>query len=537
MPGSIRNFRDRTYSQSKRVSRPVVVMKSTRACLAVLDFGTGGGKCVIFDHAGQRLSSIRHPWDFISVRSSHEELTPGFAFDPESMWNTLARCTREAIDQANLAPEEIVAVTSTSLRLGTVFLDRRKQEVYCAPNLDGRGFAGALELLDAVTRETIVSTTGHWPPFLSSAARLITYQKEPTAEPVAHVLSLSDWLGYRLTGEITSELSNAGESFLLDIAERRWSQELLEAAGISPSVLPPISANGARIGSIHTAAAAATSLKSGTPVFLGGADTQCALLGSGVVDPFEAGVVLGTTAPVMAISDTPCVDLTGKVWAGCHVLPERWTLESNAGETGSAWDWILDLLGIHGADRYEVAENLMAEVTADDELDSAVVSFGHPQVFDLDQYNPHRMVGFGFRQSAFRGPVGPGRGQVLRSFLRNIAFAIRGNLEQLEEKLPGPPNRCTLSGGMSRSRSLQVEIARSLHLPLHLSAEPEATALGAAILASVGVGLHGDRKAAVHEMVQVTVIPPDPELRDAYDRQYAAWQEVFAATKQVSFLP
>ena len=165
----------------------------------------------------------------------------------------------------------------------------------------------------------------------------------------------------------------------------------------------------------------------------------------------------------------------------------------------------------------------------------SVVSFAHPQVFDLDQYNPHRMIGFGFRQSAFREQLGPDRGEVLRAFLRNLAFAIRGNLEQLQKRLPTPPKFCNLSGGMSGSLALQAEIARTLNIPLRLSVEPEATALGAAILASVGGGWHSDPTTAVQEMVRLKEIPGAPEFRDDYDRHYADWQEIFATSKQVSF--
>jgi len=505
--------------------------------VAVLDFGTGGGKCVIFDLQGNRLASVRHPWRFQSAPSSHEDLTPGFAFDPEVMWATLARCTREAIESAALKPEEIVAVTTTSLRLGTVLLGRRKQEVYCAPNLDGRGFAGALELLESLTREKIVGTTGHWPPFLSSAARLIAYQQDPKAEKVSHVLSLNDWLGYRLTGEIHSERSNAGESFLFDITREQWSPTLREAAAIPASAMPGILPNGDRLGTVQEAVAREAGLAPGTPVFMGGADTQCALLGSGTTAASEIGVVLGTTTPVMGILENPQIDPEGKVWTGCHVLENRWTLESNVGETGSSWEWLLSLLGISGPDRFTVAGDLMAASSRAPDDSGSVVSFAHPQVFDLDQYNPHRMIGFGFRQSAFREQLGPDRGQVLRAFLRNLAFAIRGNLEQLQSRLPTPPKVCNLSGGMSGSLALQTEIARTLNLPLRLSVEPEATALGAAILASVGGGWHSNPTTAVQEMVHLKEIPGAPEFRDDYDRHYAEWQAIFATSKQVSFQP
>ena len=93
------------------------------------------------------------------------------------------------------------------------------------------------------------------------------------------------------------------------------------------------------------AAADATGLRAGTPVFAGGGDTQCALLGSDVVAPGRAGAVLGTTTPVMSVLAEPTIDPSGRLWSGCHVLPGRFTLESNSGDTGITWEWLLDLLG------------------------------------------------------------------------------------------------------------------------------------------------------------------------------------------------
>ncbi len=82
----------------------------------------------------------------------------------------------------------------------------------------------------------------------------------------------------------------------------------------------------------------------GTPVFTGGADTQCALLGAGAVEAGDVAAILGTTTPMQAVVGEPLLDPAGNLWAGCHVVPDRWVIESNAGSTGDAYLWLLDLL-------------------------------------------------------------------------------------------------------------------------------------------------------------------------------------------------
>jgi sugar (pentulose or hexulose) kinase len=510
-------------------------MPSDTPCFAVLDFGTGGGKCVIFDTNGKRRAAVRQTWSFKAIPSEYEHLTPGYAFDPHIVWTTLAQCARAALDQAReasgLVPEEIAGVTSTSLRLGTVLLDHRGREIYCGPNMDGRGFGGALELLEKISREELVRTTGHWPPFLSTAARLLAYQKTATAQKPRYALSLNDWLGYRLSGTVASEPSNSGETYFLDIAERCWSKAILKALEIDESLLPPLVESGTEIGRITPDAAASTGFAAGTPVFVGGADTQCALLGGGVQDSGHAGAVLGTTAPVMAVCDRPDIDESGRLWAGCHVLSDRWTLESNSGETGTGWDWILELLGLDGPSRYADAEALI-DAAPDDA--GATISFAHPQIFDLETYNPQRLVGFGFRQNGFPGTKGPSRGQVLRAALRNVAFAVRANLEQVEKRLGAEVASLTLTGGMTRSTALREQISHAINRPLFVATEPDATALGAAVLASIGAGTHADRDQAVSAMVRSEEIQPNAELRPAVSAAYEKWREVYSVALKTS---
>jgi len=493
-------------------------MRSDGPYFAALDYGTGGGKCAIFDAAGKRLAVAREAWTYQRIAYEHEQLMVGYGFDPHAFWSALGRCARQAMEESGIAASAVAGVAATAQRLGTVLLDARGREVYAAPNMDGRGLEGGFEVLEKLSLERAVRITGHWPPFVSSLARLLRFRKQPEQPKVAYVLTLNDWMTYRLCGALASEPSNAGESMLLDVGARGWSKEVLDLFEIDERLLPPVVEPGTPLGKLTDDAAAHTGLAAGTPVFAGGADTQCALLGAGVFEEGHAAAVLGTTTPVMLAVSSAQFDPEGKLWTGCHARAAGWTLESNAGETGTAFEWLLALLGMNGDDVYERAESLMQ--SRDGNL---VTSFAGPHVFDLVNFDPNRPAGFLFRPP----PLGerPGQGSFLHGFLAGIAYATRANLEQIEAMRGGPALSLTLTGGMTRLPTLLAEFARTTRVPLLLSDEPHATALGAALLASVGSRTHADVDSAVRAMVRTRSI--EVAGAEAGEADYGRWRALY----------
>ena len=488
---------------------------------AALDYGTGSGKCALFDAAGHCLAVAREPWTYREEPVEPPGFTRGYSFDPDTFWAALARCTRAALAKAGVGSDAIAGVSASAQRLGSVFLDARGREVYAGPNMDGRGFDGAMQIMGRLSLERAVGIGGHWPPFVSTLARLLVYRSRPDAVPVAKVLTLSDWMTWRLTGELAAEPSNACETMLLDFPSRTWSREITAAFDVDEHLLPPVVEPATRIGTVTPSAAAATGLRPGTPVYAGGGDTQCALLGSAVVEPGRAGAVLGTTAPVMSVTAEPKVDASGRLWSGCHVLPGRWTIESNSGDTGITWEWLLGLLGLEGAEGHARAE---AEIVLLPEDPQPAFGIMGPHVFDLLSFNPHQAMGFLLRMPPFTPR--PGRATLLRAFQENIVCAVRANLEQIEA-LQGPVHSLTLSGGMTRSPSLLATFARLLHRPLQVAEQHDATALGAAILAAAGHGTHPSIGAAAEAMVRLRRLDPDERQRRAYDAHFARWRELY----------
>lgn len=494
--------------------------------IVVLDAGTGGAKGAVFDENGRLLGRHAEPWAYEVAVHPDVPLVKQYAFAPEAFWQALARCTRAALQAAHVSTSEVIGVATTSQREGCVFLDGDGREIYAGPNLDSRGFLEGLEILGALGGQRLYEITGHSAPFIFPLARYLWHRKHGRGT-VARILMINDWMTYRLCGVASAEPSNATESMLFDLRQRDWSTDILREFDIPDAVLPPLRPSGARVGVVHEAAAASTGLQAGTPVFTGGADTQCALLGAGAVEPGDIAAVFGTTTPVQSVVAEPLLDPAANLWAGCHVAPGRWVIESNAGSTGDAYLWLLDLLVPPGADRHRRAEAL-----ASVERDTGAFAFIGPRVFNLTAIRPDMPGGVLFRSPTMQ--LRPGAGDLLRAFFESVAFAVRANLEQITMLTGCVPSRLIAGGGMARSDLLVQLVADIIGLPVDRASEPESTGLGCAMLVAAGAGIHADLSGAVAAMGGHQRLEPNRDRRALSDAKFAKWRELYANLDQLA---
>jgi autoinducer 2 (AI-2) kinase len=494
-------------------------------CLVTLDAGTGSGRCVVYDERGRPLASARERFRYRMFEHPDVPFVRGFDLDPAAFWQGLAGCTRSAL-AALPSGIRIRGVAATSQREGCVFLDRAGEVLYAGPNLDARATLEGFEVHQAFGVRRLHATTGHLPACVFPLARYLWFRKHHDAGRVATILMLSDWITERLSGARVAEPSNAAESMLFDVSRRTWAEDILAAFDVPAAVLPVLHPSGALVGTVHARAAAETGIPEGTPVFTGGADTQCALLGSGAITSGDTAAILGTTCPVQTVADTPLLDPATNLWTSCHVVPDRWVLESNAGETGGAYRWLLRLLlGASDAAAHAAAEALAAAAAR------PVLCYLGPIVFDLRKMNPFRPGGL-----LFRFPIvhvdRPERGDVLRGFLESIAFAVRANCEQIAAVAGRPLGALAVSGGMVASPTLVHLLADVLGVPVEVAAVPETASLGCAVLVAAGAGLHSSLEEAAAAMTRRTRTDPAREAVRPCDERYRKWRELYGTLEQ-----
>ena len=247
--------------------------------------------------------------------------------------------------------------------------------------------------------------------------------------------------------ELAVDPSQASETLLFDLATRDWAWDLIERLELPRRLFPAIREPGSRLGALSEAAAGHLGLPPGIPVAVGGGDTQCGLLGAGVVRSGEIGIIAGTTAPVQLLLDRALLDDEARMWSAHHVVPGHWVLESNAGAMGIAAEWVAGLLY---PDEPHPVLHLFAEAAASAPGAAGMTSTFGAEVMNARRHRPsHRQP---LVLSYMSGGEAPDRRQHLaRSIVEGFAFALRANVEQIEAACPASALRvCAWQGGLSR---------------------------------------------------------------------------------------
>jgi L-xylulokinase len=269
------------------------------------------------------------------------------------------------------------------------------------------------------------------------------------------------------------------------------------------------------VGHVTLMAAAATGLREGTPVVAGYFDVVASALGSGAVGTGAASIVLGSWSINQVFADAPSLD--PKVFMVAAFGPARFANMDNSATSAANLEWyvrtLIERAGHHG-DPFAQVNALVgqAAVAPDDPM-------FHPFLYGSRHSAHHR--------GGFYGLAGwHDEGHLLRALYEGVAFEHRRHVETLTVG-SGGLREVFLSGGGTRSPYWPQMMSDILGLPVRLGQAEETGALGGAIAAAVGVGLHADETTAVAAMTtQEALLLPDPGRHALHQRRYAVWQRL-----------
>ena len=494
--------------------------------LMALDAGGGAGRCFLISTDGEQSFSAYREWSYTQPSGTGPL---GSSFNPDAFWEILAGAIQETLAKGGIKGEQVVGVSSTSQREGCVFCDADGKEVYAGPNRDYRA---VLEGMQLATKhgEEIYQRTGHFPSPLFAPARLLWHKNNAPDiyEKIAHMLMLNDWVLYRLCGEYASEPSNASETCLYDLKTGDWMYDLIEDLGLAREIFPNILSSGTQVGVVSEAVASETGLVAGTPVVMGGADTQCGLLGCGAVLEDDIAAISGTTTPVQMVTNAPIIDPDFRLWAGAHVIPGLFVLESNAGYSGGVYQWFRDSFcevecaqaEASGEDAY----NLMNyEAALAPPGSGGILSFIGVMLMDAKSVGmPKNVVYFG--TTPFSDSMGSNKQFLIRAVLESLAYGVKMNAEQIVKLSGRKIEKLRVCGGLANADVYLDILANVMGTPLIVPRLAEGSGLGAAICAGVGSGLFADFTEGTEALVKVRKeIQPDERLSRQYKTFYKRW--------------
>ena len=491
-----------------------------------LDVGTGGTRAIILNETGRILGSgTEEHVPFASPK-------PGWAEqDPRDWWRAAALAVRKAIQAAEISGESIACVGFSGQMHGAVLLDEKNEVI--RPALiwcDQRTGAQSKYLEQLFGRDTLIRLTCNPPLTNFTLTKLVwVQQNEPENwSRVGKVMLPKDYVRLRLTGESAIDVADASGTLLLDVANRRWSREVLSKTGIEASFLPKLYESQDVCGAINDEGAKATGLKRGTPVVAGAGDQAAGAVGIGITRPGVVSATIGTSGVVFAATDRPALDPKGRLHTFCHAIPGRWHLMGVTQAAGLSLRWFRDNFGAgkdDGRDPYERLSEEAAGVEA-----GAEGAFWAPYL--MGERTPYLDP---TARAAFVGlTASHTRAHLVRAVMEGVAYSLKDTFTIFGE-INVPVERIRLGGGGARSplwRQIQADVYGH---EIEIVEAEEGAAYGAAILAGVGAKCWGTVDEASDAIVRVAKRESADKVNSArmqsgygvYKRIYPALHSIF----------
>ena len=331
-----------------------------------------------------------------------------------------------------------------------------------------------------------------------------------------------DYIAYRLTGRIGTEVSDASGTCLFNIRDRRWSPTMLDALDIPQQWLPPCTESDQVIGALTPAAHEHCPLPVGTPVVAGAGDQPAQALGSGIVKPGLCSVTIGTSGVVFAQADQHIQHPKGLLHAFCHCLPDQWYLMGVMLSAGASFQWLRDTIGALAPVTYDQLTDLAASVPPGSESLIFLPYLTGERVPHDDPHARGAWIGLTQRHTA---------AHLTRAVMEGITFGLCDSVRLMED-LGLHIDRIYASGGAVRSKLWLQMLADVFNKEIVVTNVAEGAAYGAAMLAGIGIKTYANARQAAQALITVTqTVQPDPQQHRRYEEIYAVYRSLYAKLK------
>lgn len=502
-----------------------VILLHRDIILIGLDIGNTSFKAVAFTPNGTTIATATQstrPFKTGSIR------TPSFNFDgllePRLVLDSVIILLKNLVQKLHYQtrPYKIVGLAVTGMGGPMVGLDKTAQPVYPAISLwpinVGDTVLGELD-------EKFYHTTGYHPhnsPF-ATLAWLAQFDSIRFAR-IVKILPMVSYVTYGLSGHQVTDPSLASGSGIWNQQEQHWANDLIRKTLVSEDLFPAVLPSQASLGPISPQIAHATGLPSHTQIAIGGHDYLCAASALGVTNPGTVLNMLGTyeilAAPHGATALPPSdLDLI----TDTHVYPNRRTLMFQV-IGGGHLEWLRRMLTTGLTERSSMQQwnTLLAKASTIPESEMVNLIFAP---FLFGRFFPERCIhphGALLGLSERHGPE-----HITRAMIDSLSYMSMEVLKTLSKVIGSEQNKIVVTGGGTRNRLWLQRKADFLQKSLSISHVPEASALGAALLAGQAAGVYTDWSDAYRSLkLKWTTLEPQSQIESPYFQQFIHWDDV-----------
>ena len=492
----------------------------TADLLLAIDNGTQSVRALVFDTQGNLLTKVRIPFE------PYYSTAPGLAEqDPDVFWQSLCQACKEIWQEGIIAKERIAAVAVTTQRSTVLNIDK-----------NGKPLRPAIVWLDQRRTEGLKPIGGFWglafklagatetANYLMAEAEANWLQRyQPEIWKATHkYLLLSGYLTYMLTGKFIDSVGCQAAYIPFDYKSQSWAGKFdwkWQAVPVDPSVLPDLVPPAGILGEITKTASEATGIPAGLPLIAAAADKACEVIGAGCFEPHIGCLSYGTTATINT-THKKYIEVIPLLPPYPAAVPGAYTLEIQIYRGYWMVNWFKKEFGLR--------EQLQADeqgVEPEDLFDNLVNSVP-PGSMGLT-LQPYWSPGLRFPGPEARGAIigfsdYHTRAHIYRAMLEGLAYALREGADRTGKRSDIPITELRVAGGGSQSRAAMQLTADVFGLPASRPHVYEASGLGAAIDAAVGVNLFKSFDTAVANMTRIgDTFYPDPSAHEVYNQLYS----------------
>lgn len=478
-----------------------------------VDLGTSAVKLLLMDETGKihKIVSKEYPLYFPQPGWSEQNPQDWIRQSMEGIKELTAQCDKS----------QIKGISFGGQMHGLVVLDEKDQIIRPAILWnDGRTGKQTDYLNQEIGKETLSRYTGNI-AFAGFTAPKILWMREKEPENFARVRKImlpKDYLAFYLSGEFSTDFSDASGTLLLDVEHKRWSEKMMEICGIRKSQLPKLYESWEPTGIIKPEIAEELGIPQNVKIIAGAGDNAAAAVGTGTVGEGQCNLSVGTSGTVFISSKNFGVD-------------EHNALHSFAHADGN-YHLMGCMLSAASCNKWWMEEILRTKEYQKEQ--EGIRKLGENPVFYLPylmgERSPHNDPD---ARAAFVGmSMDTTREDMTQAMLEGVAFGLRDSMEAA--KSTGlHPERSKICGGGAKSPLWRKIIANVMNMKIDRIESEEGPGYGAAILAAVGCGVFSSVEEAAGRLVKITdTEESDPQLAEKYEEKYQKYRKLYPALKE-----
>ena len=488
-----------------------------------LDIGTSACKAALFDTDGAAIAQESAEYPVIYPRAGWAEQ------NPETWWNAACVAIKNLLLQKPGA--HVLGIGIAGQSWSAIVLSA-SGEVLCPTPIWMDTRAGAIcdGLRETIGEDAVFKVCGNPLQPTYSLPKVLWYKEHlPDVYAKADkILQSNSYIAYRLTGEITQDISQGYGFQCFNIHSGQWDDALCKEMGLRRDLLPEIVPSHQIVGRVTAEAAAACGLAEGVPVVAGGLDAACGTLGAGVLEEGQTQEQGGQAGGMSICMNQSLAE--PHLILGFHVVPERWLLQGGTVGGGGILRWFEK--EFCGEERAAAVANKTNPFMEMDKLAEKIPAGSEGLIFLPYMAGERSPIWDANAKGVFYGlDYSKTKSHLIRASMEGVAFSLKHNLVAAEQA-GAKTERLRAMGGAANSH-LWTQIKSDITgKPIDVPSSDTATTWGAAMLAGVATGVYKDFKTAVDKSIKLRrTHMPNSENSELYEAAFETYLAIYENLK------